>query len=151
MDYFMEYLPSLMTVQIVLKVNCSPKKTVKFTNNSISVYQDCDQQTEASWKPSCFPSILTQTLSNLKTFNNSELSVRFKAGNEFNDMQLRQFIMSEEQKILDIPITEHSNNISVTISCQFCKNALLQQRYNYAIQNVFVIDTSLISLSDMYT
>ena len=148
MDYFIEYLPRLMTVQIVIKVDCSRKETIKFAKNSISTYHGSEQQTQATitWEPSCFPSIWTKTLSNLK-LSNSELSARFKAGNEFNNIQLKQFLMSEEQRILNIANEDHDDpdESSIKIICQFCKCELLQKKYGDKFETrayiVMLIDT----------
>ena len=123
-QYFLEYHPNLHAVQVSLRL-CCDWKYVRFCSASISTATDDDC---VSWKSTAFPRIAANSLCNLKICPNNELSVRFQVGQKPKDLQLKRFVISEEESILCY--SDQLINQQVKFVCRFCRCNFLEQRYS---------------------
>ena len=134
-QYFLEHLPNLQTVQITLNADCAESLKVTFKKYSVLLGNGICL---IDWIPVTFPSISTSDLSNLRFTSKDGLCARFRTHHQaINELCAKETLLQWEERVLQLGgnNTDHASN-PIQLNCGFCDKLIFRQRYSSCIVRV---------------
>lgn len=131
---FLEFLPHVQAVQAVIRGNDDViHKKLTFSSTSIfSQKQGRQKHLVSTWKNSSLPQVITNSISKVKYIKKEGLYVRFQTRSHDQSCDVKTIeVTSEGDRILNL--FRINNETNVTISCRFCKQIHISERFCRAL------------------
>ena len=127
---FLEFLPHVQAVQAVIRGNDHAVHN-KLTFSSTSIFsqkQGRKKHLVSTWENSSLPQVVTNSISKVKYIKKEGLYVRFRTQSHDQSCDVKTMkVTSEGDRILNLFRMNNVDNI--TISCRFCKQIHISERY----------------------